>query len=78
MDLILRISLKSAENGYFWAQMESFDRFFHPKCDIKIFAVIYFRESAISHVFANFNFVKMAKNREIAKFNLAKINNVLY
>ena len=40
MDLISRMSLKTAENGNFWAQLESFDWFLHPKCDIKNFVWI--------------------------------------
>ena len=64
------MSLKKAENGNFRAQMESFQWFKHPKCDVKNFAWIKFRESAIPNVIASFNFAKMAK---IAKFNLAKI-----
>ena len=63
VDLILRMSRKTAENGNFWEQMESFDWF-------------QFGESAISHVFASFNFAKSAKIREIVKFNLAKINQI--
>ena len=40
VDLILRMDLKTAENGNFWAQMESFDWFRNPKCDVKNFAWI--------------------------------------
>ena len=60
-DFISRMSLKTAENRNFWTQMDSFDWFLHPKFDVKNFAWIEFRESAISHVFASFNFAKMAK-----------------
>ena len=44
VDLISRMSLKTAENDNFWAQMESFDWFLHPKCDFK------FRVDLISRV----------------------------
>ena len=44
-----------------------FDWFFNPKC-----------EAAISHVFTSFNFAKMAKIWEIAKFNLVKINPIKF
>ena len=70
------MSLKTAENGKFWAQMGSFDWFLNQKCDLKKFWVDLISQSAISHVFASFNFAKMVKISKIAKFNLAKINPI--
>ena len=43
---------------------------------LKTFVWIQFHEWAIQNVFAIFNFTKIAKIHEIAKFNLAKINPV--
>ena len=50
VDLISRMSLKTAENGNFRAQMESFDWFLNQKCDFKKFRVdLILRVSNLTH-----------------------------
>ena len=61
LDLISRMSLKTAENGNFWAQIESFDWFLHPNAMLKISRGLNFA-SQQSHTFSR---VLISRNREI-------------
>ena len=67
MDLISRMSLKARR---FLPQLESFDQFFQRECDSENFAA-----DLISRV-RNLTRFKRAKIREIAKFNLVKVNPI--